>query len=315
MSATPDKYILLARGLNKSYTQRSGRFGFGSTKVKALDEVNISLRAGSTLAVVGESGSGKSTLARCLLQLQPLDSGEVIFQGNNLAGLSGSALRQERRHLQMIFQDPFASLNPRMKVRDIVAEGLVIHEIGTAKEQQDKVVQMLERVGLSAADMNKYPHQFSGGQRQRIGIARALVLQPKVVVCDEPTSITDAYALIKLLSREYGVFRFKVVANMVRSLREGQELFSKLTRVTDRFLDASLELVACIPYDNNVRQAVKKQKVIVDAFPKSPASLAFRALANKAAGWPTPHQPGGHLEFFIETLLHKPSLAQDTISE
>ena len=136
-----------------------------------------------------------------------------------------------------------------------------------------------------------------------------------VVVCDEPTSITDAYALIKLLSREYGVFRFKVVANMVRSLREGQELFSKLTRVTDRFLDASLELVACIPYDNNVRQSVKKQKVIVDAFPKSPASLAFRALANKAVSWPTPHQPGGHLEFFIETLLQKPSLVQDTISE
>lgn len=136
-----------------------------------------------------------------------------------------------------------------------------------------------------------------------------------VVVCDEPTSITDAYALIKILSREYGVFRFKVVANMVRSLREGQELFSKLTRVTDRFLDASLELVACIPYDNNVRQAVKKQKVIVDAFPKSPASLAFRALANKAMGWPTPHQPGGHLEFFIESLLNKPQPAQDVVSE
>lgn len=199
MSATPDKYILLARGLNKSYTQRSGRFGFGSTKVKALDGVNISLRAGSTLAVVGESGSGKSTLARCLLQLQPLDSGEVIFQGNNLAGLSGSALRQERRHLQMIFQDPFASLNPRMKVRDIVAEGLVIHEVGTAKEQQDKVVQMLERVGLSAADMNKYPHQFSGGQRQRIGIARALVLQPKVVVCDEPVSALDVSIQAQIL--------------------------------------------------------------------------------------------------------------------
>ena len=124
-----------------------------------------------------------------------------------------------------------------------------------------------------------------------------------VVVCDEPTSITDAYALIKLLSREYGVFRFRIVANMVRSLREGQELFTKLTRVTDRFLDASLELVACIPYDNNVRQAVKKQKVIVDAFPKSPASLAFRALANKVSSWPIPNQPGGHLEFFIENLL------------
>jgi flagellar biosynthesis protein FlhG len=136
-----------------------------------------------------------------------------------------------------------------------------------------------------------------------------------VVVCDEPTSITDAYALIKILSREYGVFRFKVVANMVRSLREGQELYSKLTRVTDRFLDASLELVACIPYDNNVRLAVKKQKVVVDAFPKSPAALAFRALANKAMSWPTPVQPQGHLEFFIESLLKKPSLIQGVISE
>lgn len=129
-----------------------------------------------------------------------------------------------------------------------------------------------------------------------------------VVVCDEPTSITDAYALIKLLSREYGVFRFRIVANMVRSLREGQELFTKLTRVTDRFLDASLELVACIPFDNNVRQSVKKQKVVVDAFPKSPASLAFRALAHKVSSWPIPHQPGGHLEFFIENLL-QPSKA------
>ncbi len=132
-----------------------------------------------------------------------------------------------------------------------------------------------------------------------------------VVVCDEPTSITDAYALIKLLSREYGVFRFRIVANMVRSLREGQDLFTKLTRVTDRFLDASLELVACVPYDNNVRQAVKKQKVVVDAFPKSPASLAFRALANKVATWPIPNQPGGHLEFFIENLLQPKKVVGD----
>lgn len=110
-------------------------------------------------------------------------------------------------------------------------------------------------------------------------------------------------------------FRFKVVANMVRSLREGQELFSKLTRVTDPFFGCIIRARGhIIPYDNNVRQSVKKQKVIVDAFPKSPAS-AFRALANKAVSWPTPHQPGGHLEFFIETLLQKPSLVQDTISE
>ncbi|AGH82042.1 CobQ/CobB/MinD/ParA family protein [Psychromonas sp. CNPT3] len=124
-----------------------------------------------------------------------------------------------------------------------------------------------------------------------------------MVVCDEPTSITDAYALIKILSKQNGVYRFKIVANMVRSLREGQDLFTKLTRVTDRFLDASLELVACIPFDGNVRQAVRKQKVVVEAYPKTPASLAFKALANRSCDWPIPHQPGGHLEFFIEKLL------------
>ncbi|CAG9296176.1 MinD/ParA family ATP-binding protein [Celerinatantimonas diazotrophica] len=127
-----------------------------------------------------------------------------------------------------------------------------------------------------------------------------------VVVCDEPTSITDAYALIKILSNEHGCYKFKIVANMVHNLREGQELYTKLTRVTDRFLDATLELVACIPYDNNVRQAVRKQKVIVDGFPKSPASLAFRSLASKAASWPIPDQARGHLEFFIESLLNTP---------
>ncbi|MCB5187666.1 ATP-binding cassette domain-containing protein [Methylobacillus caricis] len=199
MNPTSDQHILIACGLNKTYTQRSGRFGFGNSKVKALDDVSVSLRAGSTLAVVGESGSGKSTLARCLLQLQPLDSGEVMFQGNNLAKLSGHALRQERRHLQMIFQDPFASLNPRMKVRDIVGEGLLIHEIGSPKEQLDQVVRMLERVGLKTADLNKYPHEFSGGQRQRIGIARALVLEPKVVVCDEPVSALDVSIQAQIL--------------------------------------------------------------------------------------------------------------------
>jgi flagellar biosynthesis protein FlhG len=132
-----------------------------------------------------------------------------------------------------------------------------------------------------------------------------------MVVCDEPTSITDAYALIKLLSKEHGVHRFKIVANMVRSLREGQELFTKLTRVTDRFLDATLELVACIPFDNSVRQAVRKQKVVVEAFPKAPASLAFRALASKAATWPVPNRAGGHLEFFIENLFENKTRVED----
>jgi peptide/nickel transport system ATP-binding protein/oligopeptide transport system ATP-binding protein len=203
--------ILSATGLTKTYTQRSGRFGFGTAVIRALDDVSIEVKRGTTLAVVGESGSGKSTLARCLLQLQPLDAGEVLFEGNNLAALSGTALRAARRHLQMVFQDPFASLNPRMRVGDIVGEGLVIHNLGNAAWRRERVAWMLERVGLTAADMEKYPHQFSGGQRQRIGIARALVLEPRLVVCDEPVSALDVsiqaqiLLLLKELQHEMGL--------------------------------------------------------------------------------------------------------------
>ena len=127
-----------------------------------------------------------------------------------------------------------------------------------------------------------------------------------VVVCDEPSSITDAYALMKILSRDHGVEKFKIVANMVRSLKEGQELFAKLSRVTDRFLDVTLELVATIPFDENVRKAARKQKAFVDAFPKTPASLAIRTLATRAVQWPVPPVASGHLEFFLEQLVQQP---------
>lgn len=203
-AVTQPSMILEAKHLVKHYTQRSGKFGFGQTVIKALDDVSVSLKKGSTLAVVGESGSGKSTLARCLLQLQPFESGEVLFHGEALTKLDNNALRQVRKNLQMVFQDPFASLNPRMRVGEIVGEGLLIHRLGSAKEQLQKVYQMLERVGLSADDAKKYPHQFSGGQRQRVGIARALVLEPEVVVCDEPVSALDVsvQAQILLLLKE-----------------------------------------------------------------------------------------------------------------
>lgn len=124
-----------------------------------------------------------------------------------------------------------------------------------------------------------------------------------LVVCDEPTSITDCYALMKLLSRDHGVFKFKVVANMVRTPREGQQLFGKLSKVTDRFLDVALELVAVIPFDENIRNAVRKQKAIVEAYPQSPAAVAFKSLAGNLIKWPVPKQASGHLEFFIEQLL------------
>jgi len=203
--------LLTANHLTKTYTQRSGRFGFGTQQVKALDDVSVTIKAGTTLAVVGESGSGKSTLARCLLQLHPYDQGEVLFQGQDLAKLDKPALRNVRQHLQMVFQDPFASLNPRLRVGEIIQEGLVIHRIGNANSQREQVIQMLERVGLTADDAKKYPHQFSGGQRQRIGIARALVLRPKLVVCDEPVSALDVSVqaqillLLKDLQQEMGL--------------------------------------------------------------------------------------------------------------
>ncbi|MBT0584904.1 MinD/ParA family protein [Alteromonas oceanisediminis] len=132
-----------------------------------------------------------------------------------------------------------------------------------------------------------------------------------VVVCDEPTSLTDAYALIKLLNREHGVFKFKIVANMVRNAREGQELFSKLSKVTGRFLDVALELVATVPFDENIRKAVRKQQPIVDAFPASPASTAITELAKTASHWPIPNQPGGHLEFFLEQLLTRKAVGDN----
>lgn len=196
--------ILQADHLVKTYTQRAGRFGFGTRKVRALDDVSLTLKQGTTLAIVGESGSGKSTLARCLLQLQSFEQGEVLFQGENLAKMDAENLRKCRRDLQMVFQDPFASLNPRMRIGEIVGEGLLIHALGDKQAQQEKVLRILHRVGLSEADIHKYPHQFSGGQRQRISIARALVLQPKIVVCDEPVSALDVsvQAQILLLLKE-----------------------------------------------------------------------------------------------------------------
>lgn len=134
-----------------------------------------------------------------------------------------------------------------------------------------------------------------------------------VVVCDEPTSLTDAYALIKLLNRDHGVFRFKVVANMVRTMKEGQDLFKKLSMVTGRFLDVALELVATVPFDENIRKSVRKQKAIVDAFPNSPAAIAIKGLSQKITTWPIPETPGGHLEFFIEQLVNRTEIKSENV--
>ena len=159
--------------------------------VRAVDGISFDVHKGETLGLVGESGCGKSTTGRTILQLYRPTSGDVVFDGVNLVTLKGAELRKIRKKMQMIFQDPYASLNPRMTISEIVGEPLIVHEVASGKEVEQRVEHLLELVGLSPSFANRFPHEFSGGQRQRIGVARALALQPSFIVCDEPISALD----------------------------------------------------------------------------------------------------------------------------
>jgi peptide/nickel transport system ATP-binding protein len=183
--------LLEIRNLKKHFPVGEGLFSRGKGAVKAVDGVNLSIEEGETLGLVGESGCGKSTLGRAILRLIEPTSGEINFLGKNLLALSQRELREARREMQIIFQDPYASLNPRMRVGDIVGEGLEIHKLAKGKAKRDRVMELLHQVGLRDDHYDRYPHEFSGGQRQRIGIARALAVNPKFIVCDEPVSSLD----------------------------------------------------------------------------------------------------------------------------
>jgi peptide/nickel transport system ATP-binding protein len=183
--------LLDIRNLKKHFPLGDGFLSRNKGSVKAVDGVTLSVNEGETLGLVGESGCGKSTLGRAILRLIEPTSGEVLFEDKNLLAMSGRELRDMRREMQIIFQDPYASLNPRMRVGDIVGEGLEIHKLARGKAKRDRVMELLRQVGLREDHYARYPHEFSGGQRQRIGIARALAVSPRFIVCDEPVSSLD----------------------------------------------------------------------------------------------------------------------------
>ena len=184
--------LLRVKNLVKHFPVKGGLWGRKVDKVHAVDGVSFDLAKGETLGVVGESGCGKSTTGRCILRLIEPTSGEVWFEGKNVTEMDREGLRATSRDMQIIFQDPYASLNPRMTVGAIIGEPLTIHKLTkSSAEYQDRIVELLETVGLNADHLRRYPHEFSGGQRQRIGIARALAVKPKLIVCDEPVSALD----------------------------------------------------------------------------------------------------------------------------
>jgi peptide/nickel transport system ATP-binding protein len=196
----PGEPLLRVEGLTKHFAPKLGAFGRSSGVVRAVDGVSFELRAGETLAIVGESGCGKSTLARCVARLIEPTAGTITFEGRDITRLSRKAMAPLRRDLMMIFQDPFGSLDPRMRVGDIVAEPLVIYRYGTGAAIRARVRELLTLVGLNPEHYNRFPHEFSGGQRQRVGIARALALDPKLIVCDEPVSALDVSVQAQILN-------------------------------------------------------------------------------------------------------------------
>ncbi len=220
MSQTAGEYLVEVKNLVKYFPVRTGLLQRVVAHVQAVDNVTFAVRKGETLGLVGESGCGKTTVGRSMLRLIEPTSGEVTFEGRDVLKLRGNELKAIRRDMQIIFQDPYASLDPRVPIGESVMEGLHIHNIGTAKERFEIMIETLKKVGLEDYHARRYPHEFSGGQRQRIGIARALALRPKFIICDEPVSALDVSIqsqvlnILKDLQQEFGLTYLFIAHNL-----------------------------------------------------------------------------------------------------
>lgn len=194
------KTILRVKNLNKNFKIRGNKFFEKALTLHALSDVSVDVYEGETLGIIGESGCGKSTLGRCLVRLHRASSGEIVYEGADLVEKEGKTLKKLRKDIQIIFQDPYSSLDPRKTCGDTIEEPMIIHGLGNEKERKGKVLSLMQEVGLDVQHTNRFPHEFSGGQRQRINVARALALDPKIIVCDEPVSALDVSVQAQVLN-------------------------------------------------------------------------------------------------------------------
>jgi oligopeptide transport system ATP-binding protein len=283
-----DEVVLRVENLKKYFPIRRGVFRSQVGEVKAVDDISFNVYKGETLGVVGESGCGKTTAGRTIIRLYEPTDGHVFFNGKDLANLSGRELRQMRQKMQMVFQDPYASLNPRMSVQAIVGEPLDVHGLAAGRNKKERVAELLNMAGLNPALMNRYPHEFSGGQRQRIGLARALALEPELIICDEPISALDVSIqaqvvnLLEDLQKELGLTYIFIAhdLSMVRhiSRRVAVMYLGKIAELTDRetlyrnpLHPYTQALLSAIPVpDPEVEE--KRQRIILEGDLPSPAN-------------------------------------------